>query len=495
MSEFTVAELLAAADRDARQLLGHTEPDDGPGLTAAWPELLRSAAVLLASAPQPRMPQTSDDLPALDGHVQDMLAEAKAAPPLQLPSPHDSCARIIDTWYQAAAQASRPAHSPTANDHTPNNPAKPADLVDPAALRTRVARTLATVAHVAGSELQAHTQRRQDVDARDPRPQWVMSKSNPPPKHAEVQWTRMLYRHEHHALDHIAAPSTEDRPEPSNQRFRGPGPTLPAEVATWSILARRQSTDPQSGARDLRRVALTQRAALYATASLAHTAVHRGEIPGEAGPHLQARINAAARSWAEVADQWSWAHLSRAREPTEASAEVSGRLFAAINTNLRSRNTWLSPGDVDDRFAGVPLVPMLRSILESNEILAEVYQHLPDQLRAEGRLFARVTALLRISKETALDPNGDPSRLPLITRNVLRDPLGRLTPAAHGRLHTTAAALVENAERAHHALLASAGTTAATPVSPATTPALLTVARHRPERPTSGTHRGPDIPR
>ena len=196
-----------------------------------------------------------------------------------------------------------------------------------------------------------------------------------------------------------------------------------------------------------------------------------------------------------MADQWSWAHLSRAREPTEASAEVSGRLFAAINTNLRSRNTWLSPGDVDDRFAGVPLVPMLRSILESNEILAEVYQHLPDQLRAEGRLFARVTALLRISKETGLYPNGDPSRLPLITRNVLRDPLGRLTPAAHGRLHTTAAALVENAERAHHALLASAGTTAATPASPATTPALLTVARHRPERPTSGTHRGPDIPR
>jgi len=121
----------------------------------------------------------------------------------------------------------------------------------------------------------------------------------------------------------------------------------------------------------------------------------------------------------------------------------------------------VKPGGVDDRFAGVPLVPMLRSILESNEILAEVYQHLPDQLRAEGRLFARVTALLRLSKETALDPNEDPSRLPIITRNVLRDPLGRLTPAAHGRLHTTAAALVDNAERAHHALLASAGTTAA----------------------------------
>lgn len=163
-----------------------------------------------------------------------------------------------------------------------------------------------------------------------------------------------------------------------------------------------------------------------------------------------------------MAEQWSWAQVTHSREPTQASADVSRTLFATIDTDLRGNRTrWLSPGDVDNRFAGVPLVPMLRTILESNEILAEVYQHLPDQLRAEGRLFARVTALLRLSKETALDPNEDPSRLPIITRNVLRDPLGRLTPAAHGRLHTTAAALVDNAERAHHALLASAGTTAA----------------------------------
>ncbi len=85
-----------------------------------------------------------------------------------------------------------------------------------------------------------------------------------------------------------------------------PGPTLPAELATWSIVARRQGTDPHSGARDLRRIALTQRGALHATAALAHAAVHRGEIPREAGPHLQSRIVAAAESWAGMAEQWSW---------------------------------------------------------------------------------------------------------------------------------------------------------------------------------------------
>lgn len=118
MSEFTVAELLAAAERDARQLLGRTEPEDGPRLTAAWPELLRVATVLLANAPQPnsiqpRMRQASDHQSALDAHVQGMLAEATAAPPLRLPLLYDSCARIIDTWYHAAGQASRAVHSPT----------------------------------------------------------------------------------------------------------------------------------------------------------------------------------------------------------------------------------------------------------------------------------------------------------------------------------------------------------------------------------------------
>ncbi len=233
MSDYTVAELLADADRDARHLLGHTGPDDGPGLTAAWPGLLRSAAVLLSSAPQPRIPHTADDLPALDGHVHRMLAEATTAPPLRLPAPHDSCAWIIATWYQAAAQAARAAHSPhraddaatdPTNPATPTDPADPADPVDPVdpvALRTRVARTLATVAHVAGQELQAHTQRRQDVDNREPRPHWVLSKSNPPPNHAERQWARMLHRHEHHALDHLVAPSTEAMTEPHNQRSRG----------------------------------------------------------------------------------------------------------------------------------------------------------------------------------------------------------------------------------------------------------------------------------
>jgi len=426
-----------------------------------------------------------------------MLAEATAAPPLRLPLPHDNCARIIDTWHQAAAQASRPAHSPNAI----TNQVKPADLVDPVALRTRVARTLATVAHVAAHELQAHTQRREDVDARTPRPDWVMSKGNPPPNHAEAQWIRMLHRHEHHALDQITLATTR-RQEPveteparaaqQEMEIRGSGPTLPADLATWSIAARRQATDPQSGARDLRRIALTQRAMLYAAAALANAAVNRGEIPIPAGPHLQTRIDTAAQSWAGVADQWTWAQVTRARDATAADVAVSRNLFAAIDTDLRSnRHAWLAPGEVDNRLAGTALVPMLRTILESNEILAEVYQQLPDQLQSEGRLRARATALLQIYKETALDPTEDPSRAPFDLRHLVSDRLRPLTPAAHGRLHSTAADLVEKAERAHHPLLAAAGTNAAATASPATTPASFTVRHHRSERSAPGPQPGP----
>ena len=500
MSEFTVSQLLAAADRDARQLLGHTTPDDGPALTAAWPDLLRVAVVLLANAPQPGTAQTSDHPPTLDDHVHSMLAEATAAPPLRLPPPHGGCARIIDTWYEAAAQTSRAAHPPATNDRV----LELGNQADPVAVRTRVARTLATVAHLAGRELQAHTQRRVDVDAAGPRPNWVMSKGNPPPGNIEAQWIRMLHRHEHHALDHIAVPSTGSRSglgEPS-QRAPGPGPTLPGGVATWSIAALRQSTDPHSGAADLRRIALTQRAALYATVALAHAAVHRGEIPGEAGPHLQARIDAAAQGWADMAEQWSWAQVTHSREPTQASADVSRTLFATIDTDLRGNRTrWLSPGDVDNRFAGVPLVPMLRTILESNEILAEVYQQLPDQLHAEGRLRAPGSVLLKIYRETALNPSENPSRLPIDPRYLARNQLQRLTPAAHGRLQGTADALVNNAERAHHALLVSAGPAAATPARPATTAWVPTARPHRPARPhrvtrpTPDPNPGPGIPR
>lgn len=485
MSELTIVELLAAADRDARLLLGHTAPEDGPGLAAAWPELLRAAAVLLANVPQPSTPRTSDHRPGLDGHVSGMLAEATAAPPLPLPPPHVGCARIIDTWYQAAAQARRPTRSPT----TARDAA--ALRVDPAALRTRVARTLATVSHVAGREMLAHAQHRLDVDAAGPRPSWVMRKPAPGP--TEEQWVRMLHRHEHHALDHLVTSSPGGRTGAGRRQPRPPrpGPALPAEVAAWSIVARRQSCDPQGGAPALHRVALTQRAALYAMAALAHAAVYRGDIPAAASPHLQARIDVAARTWGGMAEQWRWAQVTRSREPTEADAETSRALFTAIDTDLRRRNSWLGPDEVNKRFAGEPLVPMLRTILESNEILAEVHQQLPGQLQAQGRLRAPAATLLQIYRETAHDP----SRLTIDPRHLLGDQLRPLTPAAHARLNSAAAALVDSAERAHQALLVSAGPTAAAAAEPATTPALLPTPRHRHRRPLPTPSPGQGIPR
>jgi len=74
-------------------------------MTAACPDLLRAGTVLLTSATRAATMQASGDQPTLDGRVRSMLAEAASIPPLPLPPPHGSCVRIIDTWYQAAAQA------------------------------------------------------------------------------------------------------------------------------------------------------------------------------------------------------------------------------------------------------------------------------------------------------------------------------------------------------------------------------------------------------
>ncbi len=142
---------------------------------------------------------------------------------------------------------------------------------------------------------------------------------------------------------------------------------------------------------------------------------------------------------------------------------------------------------------------MLRTILESNEILAEVYQELPDQLQAEGRLRAPASALLQIYRESALAPSKDPSRIPIDLRHVVQDRLRPLTPAARGRLHATAAALVDNAERAHHALLVTAGPAAAAAAGPTTRGEALTAQHRRPGRPAKGPNPGhesqPGIPR
>lgn len=51
MSEPSVGDLLAAADRDARRLLGQALPSDGPSLAAGYADALRAADEVLAAFP------------------------------------------------------------------------------------------------------------------------------------------------------------------------------------------------------------------------------------------------------------------------------------------------------------------------------------------------------------------------------------------------------------------------------------------------------------
>jgi hypothetical protein len=63
MSEASVGDLLAAADRDARRLLAQAIPSDGPSLAAGYPGVLHGAYEVLAAIPNPSVEPRGPTMP------------------------------------------------------------------------------------------------------------------------------------------------------------------------------------------------------------------------------------------------------------------------------------------------------------------------------------------------------------------------------------------------------------------------------------------------
>jgi len=211
------------------------------------------------------------------------------------------------------------------------------------------------------------------------------------------------------------------------------------------------------------------------------------------------RLGATAAQWAAVSDQWSWLRTPDAPRATPATARVSRDLFTALEATTRTGRSWSSPSQVADRLSGVPVVPLLRTITESSEALADIYQQLPDELRATGRLLAPTRILAQINAEnhaaqqtrTRAHEQASPDTLTIAVSDVTSNRLRPVTPAGRERLVTAGAALVNATHRGHQALLA-----ATPPPARPTPPApehrrLSTLSRHHPPGPGPG----PGIPR
>jgi len=337
MSEFTAAELLADADREAQQLLGRARPTDGPALAAGWPGILCAASQVLAAIPHQHGEPAHDNGTGLSVTVDRMIAEVRAVGHRPAGLVHPSVPRIIDTWVQAAALLHRPGDF--------------GDVAGLAQVQLRVARTLATVAQVTGRELQAYTQQTEQSHLSAP---------------AAATWMRMTARHEHRALDYLAG--YQDEPTEANS---GPGPAaLHTALAAWTTQAIRTTADPNVSARDLQHIAANQSAILNAAPAIAAAAVSHGELEPQAAPHLLHRLGATAAQWAAVSDQWSWLRTPDAPRATPATARVSRDLFTALEATTRTGRSWSSPSQVADRLSGVPVVPLLRTITENSEAIA-----------------------------------------------------------------------------------------------------------------------------
>ncbi len=451
MSDPTVGDLLAAADRDARALLGNAEPHDGPSLAAGWAAVLGAAYNVLTAIPGPPTAGpalTHDPGDHLTIRVAQMTQHVRLFKPLHL-DPHPSTTRIVQAWQQTATLLNRHAHPGLAT----TRPARQ----DAAAARVRVARTLAVVAHVTGRELQGYIRQIQATE--QPQHRIPAREVSITPLHR--QWIPMLQRQEHQALDYLTGHRGDLDGE--HRALIPDADALHTTVAAWSTQVIRCASGPGVSATDLQHIAYTQNAILNAAAALTAAAIEQGELATGSGPHLLHRLDEAAAAWATVAGQWTWARTPDAPRSAPETTSGSAAILGAIEATARAGAAWASPADITDRLHGAPILPMLRTITEGSDVLADIYAHLPDELRTTDRLRAPARILLQISTEnyavqqarTQPDANVSPDTLTVPMHDVTRNRLLPMTPAAQERLANAGSELADTAHRASQALLAA----------------------------------------
>lgn len=388
--DFSADELLAEAERRARQLLGPTSPAVAATLVAGWPDVLQAASEVLdpddthRHLGHPYHPARPDRTRRAGALVDQLIMEATAVGGPNVPTvSHPDLQRIIGTWQQSAAMLRRPGSEQpvSASDHT--------------RVELRVIRTLAVLAHVTQVSLHG---------ARPPRP------FDP----AEgALFRRMTQRHEQLAIRCLRqltatmpeqptgqeadlAAAMSPRPTPTNEQ--SPAERSASEPAVrqvsvanqlliglrqWAPLAIVIAADPNSSVRDLRRIAKTEEIAAWAAVALVAAAADRQELPAESVAHVQRRLGSVAAHWHDVAQQYGWVRRLGPMVPDPQVWTASRALASAVAAATYTVNAptggygRATAATISARFAGTELVPMLQTIAESSVILAELYQRIP----------------------------------------------------------------------------------------------------------------------
>jgi len=475
---FSVGELLVDADRTARQLLGRPADADGTSLLAGWDAVLDAASQFLTAntARTARTAHTDATGPTEGADAADRMAgpgtglvtqlaeEARVVGVAQVPSRvHPDIIRVTHAWQQAAAVHRQEVRRQSVPPESPESP----ESAEQVALRT--VRTLATVAHATQLALGGHGPGVAGLD-RD-----------------EVDgFRRLLQRHEQLALRSLhaltagdprdAALKAGDRSAPDAGRAapdRSPVDRLAGRLKRWGPLAIVAAADPTTSVRDLRRIAQMEVITTAAAAALVAAAGQRRDLPPEAVPHLQRRLEAVSQQWQEVASQWAWIRRFGALDPSPEVQRSSQALAVAVtdvNHEIRIGRPGASPDPA--RPAADDLIPVLRNVAENSAILAEIYRRLPTRTHRHdgaGRLrpvlFAPDRILQQIARETyARDhaqfrPGAQVSTaaldLPVASRRG--DELRAVTPAAAAFLRAAGTVLAGAATAAEQALELAAG--------------------------------------
>jgi len=463
---FSVGELLVDADRTARQLLGRPPDADGTSLLAGWDAVLDAASQLLTAGTAGTARTAGTD--AADrmtgpgtGLVTQLAEEARVVGVAQVPSRvHPDIIRVTHAWQQAAA----------VRRQDPGRHSVSAD--SPEQVAFRVVRTLATVAHAAQLALGGHGPGVAGLD-RD-----------------EVDgFRRLLQRHEQLALRSLPTLTAGDPRgaapvdvEAGGRSAREPGRAardgspvdrLADRLKQWGPLAIVAAADPTTSVRDLRGIARTEAITTAVAAALVAAAGQRRDLPPEAVPHLQRRLEAVSQQWQEVASQWAWIRRFGALDPSPEVQRSSRALAVAVtdvNHEIRPGRPGASPDPA--RPAADDLTAVLRNVAENSAILAEIYRRLPTRTHRHdgaGRLrpvlFAPDRILQQIARETyARDhaqfrPGAQVSTaaldLPVASRRG--DELRAVTPAAAAFLRAAGTVLAGAATAAEQALELAAG--------------------------------------
>jgi hypothetical protein len=329
----TVAELLDDSDGLAREALLDMSADRALGMVRGWPQLMQSAAELLAVLPpDPAVSGNGDPIAILAamGRAVDRSLDAGHWPGR---GPRD------EAWEQIASnfvQARRLLpEQPAASEAGSNG------HIDPTSANTQIVHALYVAAHattVALSGYQRDLQHRLEVGTRRRHP--LVER----PTVLEVESAGgMIARFD--AIEQLAAGSiaarrlnTTDQPATGRRR---PAMRLEAALAAWEIQTHRTLANQPDPA-DLVRVARVQAPIATTTVVVSEAAARRGEIDAGVIDRLTPALENAQLAWSRSARRW--AELTTPASRTDpALVEAASQVRAAIGAAVATQTGWANP--------------------------------------------------------------------------------------------------------------------------------------------------------